>query len=48
MCVGLQPSHLAEKILVSGEDAVYGILYEMDPINERILDLYEGGCRGGF
>lgn len=43
MRVGPQRSDLAGKIPVSGEeDAVYGILYEMDPRDERILDRYEG------
>lgn len=43
MRVGPQDSDLARKVPVSGaEDAVYGILYEMDPGDERILDGYEG------
>lgn len=43
MRVGPQRSDLAEKIPVSGEeDAIYGILYEMDPRDERLLDGYEG------
>lgn len=43
MRVGPQRSDLAEKIPVSGEEhAVYGILYEMDPRDESILDRYEG------
>ncbi|KAJ5580156.1 uncharacterized protein N7459_006141 [Penicillium hispanicum] len=40
---GPQRSDLARKVPVSGvEDAVYGVLYEMDPADETILDGYEG------
>ncbi|CAG7948730.1 unnamed protein product [Penicillium olsonii] len=38
-----QDSEPAHEIPVSGsEDTVYGVLYEMDPRDERILDMYEG------
>ncbi|KAJ5731010.1 uncharacterized protein N7483_005518 [Penicillium malachiteum] len=41
--VGTQKSEIAEKVPVSGsEDAVYGVLYAMDPADETILDGYEG------
>ncbi|KAJ5464629.1 uncharacterized protein N7458_000315 [Penicillium daleae] len=41
--ISSQLSPVAEKIPVSGvEDAVYGVLYEMDAGDERILDGYEG------
>lgn len=41
--VGPQDSDLARQVPVSGaEDAVYGVLYEMDPADELILDGYEG------
>lgn len=43
MRVGAQNSDAARKVPVSGaEDAVYGVLYEMDPADEFILDRYEG------
>ncbi|KAJ6015783.1 hypothetical protein N7540_010374 [Penicillium herquei] len=41
--VGTQKSEIAEKVPISGsEDAVYGVLYAMDPADETILDGYEG------
>jgi hypothetical protein len=41
--ISSQLSPAADKIPVSGsEDTVYGVLYEMDPGDERILDGYEG------
>lgn len=41
--VANQDSEIAHKIPVSGtEDAVYGVLYQMDLGDERILDVYEG------
>ncbi|KAJ5109771.1 hypothetical protein N7532_002416 [Penicillium argentinense] len=41
--VGGQTSPAASKVPQSGaEDGVYGILYEMDVGDERILDVYEG------
>lgn len=43
MRVGPQHSDLVRQVPISGtEDAVYGILYEMDSGDERILDGYEG------
>ncbi|KAJ5893014.1 hypothetical protein N7504_009705 [Penicillium tannophilum] len=43
MRVGPQNSEAASKVPVSGtEDAVYGVLYEMDIADEEILDGYEG------
>lgn len=43
MRVGPQRSDLAGKIPVSGEeDAIYGILYDMDARDEGVLDGYEG------
>ncbi|KAJ5128408.1 hypothetical protein N7448_002127 [Penicillium atrosanguineum] len=43
MRVGPQDSDIAHKVPVSGKiDAVYGVLYEMDPDDEFILDGYEG------
>lgn len=43
MRVGSQNSEAASKVPVSGtEDAVYGVLYEMDIADEKILDGYEG------
>ncbi|KAJ5096287.1 hypothetical protein NUU61_005643 [Penicillium alfredii] len=43
MRIGPQDSELAQKVPISGaEDAVYGVLYEMDPRDEQILDVYEG------
>jgi hypothetical protein len=43
MRVGPQDSDVARKIPVSGEvDGVYGVLYEMDPGDEFMLDGYEG------
>ncbi|EKV11383.1 Butirosin biosynthesis, BtrG-like [Penicillium digitatum] len=41
--VANQDSETAQKIPISGsEDAVYGVLYQMDVGDERILDGYEG------
>ncbi|KAJ5389271.1 uncharacterized protein N7496_000339 [Penicillium cataractarum] len=41
--ISSQLSPAADKIPISGvEDTVYGVLYEMDPGDERILDGYEG------
>lgn len=41
--VGAQKTDLASRVPISGtEDAVYGVLYEMDPADESILDGYEG------
>ncbi|KAF3385564.1 hypothetical protein F1880_001975 [Penicillium rolfsii] len=41
--VSAQTSPAADKIPVSGvEDTVFGVLYEMDAGDERILDRYEG------
>ena len=38
-----QTSAAAEKIPISGvQDTVYGVLYEMDSADERVLDGYEG------
>jgi len=43
MRVGSQDSEVARRVPVSGkEDAVYGVLYEMDAGDEIILDGYEG------
>lgn len=43
MRVGSQQSDLVRPVPISGtEDAIYGILYDMDPADERILDGYEG------
>ncbi|KAJ5895536.1 hypothetical protein N7495_007227 [Penicillium taxi] len=43
MRVGKQDSAAAHKIPASGtDDGVYGLLYEMDPADERLLDMYEG------
>ncbi|KAJ5632185.1 hypothetical protein N7490_008524 [Penicillium lividum] len=43
MRVGAQNSEAAMKVPISGtEDAVYGILYEMDLGDEQLLDGYEG------
>lgn len=41
--VGAQKTDIASRVPISGtEDAVYGVLYEMDPADENILDGYEG------
>jgi hypothetical protein len=41
--ISSQTSPAADKIPISGEeDSVYGVLYEMDVGDERILDGYEG------
>jgi hypothetical protein len=43
MRVGPQNSKAASNVPISGtEDAVYGLLYEMDPADEELLDGYEG------
>ncbi|KAJ6084488.1 hypothetical protein N7486_011288 [Penicillium sp. IBT 16267x] len=43
MRVGPQNSDAVSKVPVSGtEDAVYGVLYELDPADEELLDGYEG------